>query len=268
MSKVKSFISKSYVFLIIGLFYIPLFFAAVFSFSAGAKKGDMKLNFSYSGEGWSQIVHNENITTGIVNSLLLAIPAALLVALISLFTVYALWKQKSKTIKGAVAGAYNIPLINPDIITAISLSILFGAMFGVIQIGSTGYLRALVSHVTMILPFGITVMYPKSEKFSKSMLEASYDLGYRKFNTWMNTYVRHMLFTIVAVVLIAITLSFDDFIITRVTTTNKYVTLGTRMYESSLKPWILAVGSFMMFMTLAGSIGASLFVKMKKGRSK
>ena len=268
MSRIKSLLSKSYVFLIIGLFYIPLFFAAVFSFSAGAKKGNMKLNFSYSGEGWSEITNNENISSGIVNSLLLAIPAAIIVALISLLTVYALWKQKSKTIKGAVAGAYNIPLINPDIITAISLSILFGAMFGVIQIGSTGYLRALVSHVTMILPFGITVMYPRSEKFKKSMLEASYDLGYRKFNTWLNTYIRHMIFTILAVVVIAISLSFDDFIITRVTTTNKYVTLGTRMYESSLKPWILAVGSLMMFLTLSATIIASLFVKFKKRGNK
>jgi len=76
-----------------------------------------------------------------------------------------------------------VPLINPDVITGVALMLAFGSMFGLLQRDDPGVERAIIAQVVMIIPFGITIMYPKSEKFSISMIEASKDLGYGPIRT-------------------------------------------------------------------------------------
>ena len=103
-------------------------------------------------------------------------------------------------------------------------------------------------------------MYPRSSKFDKSLLEASYDLGYGAIKSWFKTYFRHMMPVIVASFVIALTLSFDDFILTRITA--KVETIGVVLYSSNIKNWVLMLGTILLFITVGGSVLYSLW----KGR--
>lgn len=257
----KKILKKSYVYIILAIFYIPLFVGAVFSFSAGSKKGDMHTTFNYSAQGWKQLSENDDIAYAIANTSFIALFVAIAVVILSLLTVFGLWRQKNIGAKAYVQGTTNIPLINPDIITAISMAIAFSTMFGVLERHNTGYERLLISQTTMILPFGITIMYPRSEKFKQSLFEASKDLGYGTIKTWFKTYFRHMLPVASAVFVISIAMSFDDFIITRVV--SKETTVGSMMYEGSLDPWVLAMGTIFMGITLSVS-GINVGLKARK----
>ncbi|NQZ65756.1 MAG: ABC transporter permease subunit [Mycoplasmatales bacterium] len=262
---------KSYIYLILILFYIPLLIGAIYSFSEGKEKGNMSSKFKLSGEGWSQLVNDSDISYAILNTTFIAIFVALIVVTLSLLTVFGLWRQKNIVAKSYVKSSSNIPLINPDVITAISLALAFGVMFGTLQFGNSGYERLIISQVTMIIPFAISIMYPRSEKFQASLFEASKDLGYGPIKTWFKTYFRFMLPVSLASLIISISLSFDDFIITRIV--SKETTIGKLMYEGSLQPWVMAMGTIILIITLSSSIIISIknskkvkkYKKMKVG---
>ena len=263
----KKILRKSYVYIILAIFYIPLFVGAVFSFSAGKTKGDMSSVFKYSTEGWEKLASDKHISYAILNTSLIALFVAIAVVTLSLLTVFGLWRQKNIVAKAYVQGTSNVPLINPDVITAVSMAIAFSAMFGNLQSGDTGYERLIISQTTMILPFGITIMYPRSEKFKASLFEASKDLGYGTVKTWFKTYFRHMLPVAAAVLVISIAMSFDDFIITRIV--SKERTVGSMMYSGSLDPWVLAMGTIVLSITLSatllkGSLSKYKDVKQRK----
>ena len=262
MFNVKKLLKRSYIYVILALFYIPLIVGVIYSFSASATKSDMPLKFQYTGEGWKNLAENEDVLYAIVNTALIALIVSTIVAALALLTVFGLWRQNNRVVKGYIQGTSNVPLINPDVITAISMAIAFGAMFGTMQMNDTGYERLIISQVTMILPFGITIMYPKSEKFKASLFEASKDLGFGPVRTWFKTYFRFMLPVTLATFVIAIAMSFDDFIITRIV--SKEVTVSKKMYEGSLKPWVLAMGTIVMTITLSLSVFRAVLIKWKE----
>lgn len=267
MVKILKFFSKIHVVLILAFFYIPLFVAAIYSFSAGAKRNNMSSTFHFSGEGWKNLITNADIAKSFIASLLIALIVSIIVVILSLLTVFALWKTRNKAAKGFVTTSSSIPLINPDIITGVMLSLTFTFLFGRLHFTDEGVERAIIGHIVMIIPYGIAIMYPKSETFLASIFEASKDLGYGPIRTWFKTYFRHMWGVMIAVFVVSMAFSFDDFIITK--TTSRVMTIGTKLYATTkLKPWILAMGTIVMFFTLASSITFSIIAHFKKQRGK
>ncbi|WP_338068683.1 hypothetical protein [Mycoplasma nasistruthionis] len=129
MSKMSQILRKSYIYIILGLVYIPLFFGAIFTFNSPTPKGQFNVTWTEgTTANWSGLL-DEGRFTALLNTILLAIIVSFLVATISLITVYSLYRQKSKLIRTAVSWTSNIPLINPDNITAIGLVLVFGAFF-------------------------------------------------------------------------------------------------------------------------------------------
>lgn len=262
MSKVLNFMKRSYVIIIIMLFYAPIMFATIFSFNKPSDKGALSFT-NWNGFTWNswKEIGTKDKGDAIINSLILGVIVAIFVVILSLVTVFALWRQRNKTFKAFVDSTSNVPLINPDIITAIGMSLVMGIMFGTLTVDSDGMWRAIISHTIMILPFGIMIMYPRSSKFQLSLLEASKDLGYGPIRSWFNTYFKFMLPISMAVIVITLTLSFDDFIITRVTSNT--TTIGTKLYESSFKGWALALGAIMTFMAVTASVVFSILKRRK-----
>lgn len=261
MSKTTMFLQRSYIIIILSVIYIPLFLAAIFALNKPPKRGDISFNIwnGLSLQGFVEL-GQKHILMALLNSLVMGVMVAIAVVIISLITVYALWRQKHRIYKVLVDSSANIPLINPDIVSAVALAITFGIMFGSLGLLDSGFIRATLSHIVVILPYGIILMYPKSSKFDKSLLEASYDLGYGPITSWFKTYFRHMTPVIMASFLIALTLSFDDFILTRIT--SKVVTIGVELYSSRIKNWVLLLGAMLLIITVVGSVGYSLW----KGR--
>ncbi|WP_029512698.1 ABC transporter permease [Mycoplasmopsis iners] len=264
MNKFVNFLRHSYIYLILFLTYVPLTFAIIFSFNKPSDKGFLSFTWNrFTTEAWTNFWQNGR-DLALVNSLIIALFTALLVISISLVTVFAMWRQRNKKYGSAIQAVNNIPLINPDNITAIGLVLVFAILFGTLANTSEGLIRGIVGHTIMALPYGITMMYPRSEKFNKSLLEASQDLGYSLFRSWFKTYFIYMMPSIIFSGAIAAFLSFDDFIILR--TLSNTATLGTKLYESDFQAWGLVVGAALMFATLIGN--AIYFLHKSKGLRK
>ncbi|MBU4690578.1 ABC transporter permease subunit [Mycoplasma sp. ES3157-GEN-MYC] len=263
MSKFTEFLKKSYIYIILALTYIPLCFAAIFSFNKPSDKGYLSSKWNtFSAEAWTTFFDGGR-DVALINSVIIAIFTAVLVISISLVTVFALWRQKNKNYERVIKSVNNIPLINPDNITAIGLVLVFSFFFGTLSVAKEGLLRGIVGHTVMALPYGISLMYPRSEKFERSLFEASQDLGYSKFKTWFKTYFIYMIPSIIFVGLVAAFLSFDDFIILKTTTNTS--TLGTKLYEGNFRGWGLVVGAAVLTLTL---IGNAIYIAYKVRKNK
>ncbi|WP_338068682.1 ABC transporter permease subunit [Mycoplasma nasistruthionis] len=115
----------------------------------------------------------------------------------------------------------------------------------------------------MALPYGISMMLPRSEKFNNNLFEASQDLGYSKLQSWFKTYFIYMIPSIIMSVVVSSVLSFDDFIITR--TVSNAPTLGTKLYEGAFEPWGLVLGTIVLLVTIIANIIYTIVKKHKKG---
>ena len=265
MTKLKSFSKYFYILIILVLCYTPLFTMAVFSFNKTSDKG--YVSFVWNGFSWDAYKNffSSEIMLSFVNSIIVALLTSILVVSISLLTVFSLWKQKNKVLKSVHSITNNISMINPDIIIGIGLALFFGAVFGSLSSGSEGLFRTVIGHTVMTLPYGILVMYPKSEKFNKSLFEASWDLGYSKVKTWFKTYFVYMFSSIVFTIIITFVFSFDDFIITSIT--SNVSTIGTQLYQGQFRSWALALGTLILLVMIITNI--VFFIKMSnKGKER
>ncbi|RMA77591.1 ABC-type spermidine/putrescine transport system permease subunit II [Metamycoplasma subdolum] len=254
MSKFKSFMKNSYVFIIILLLYIPILFGLVYSFNEPSSKGTFSIT-TWNKTSWSAYIDlfSKNRWLAFVNSLLIGFSTSIIVIFLSLITVFALWRNKNKSMRAYVQTTSNVPLINPDVITALTLAIVLNLIFfGTLKATSEGFFRAIIAHAVMILPYGILIMLPKSDKFSKNIFEASQDLGYSKFKTWFKTYFVYMLSSIGFTFVISMALSLDDFIITRIVSNTQ--TLGTQLYQGQFQAWSLAIGGIALIVVLFANI--------------
>lgn len=263
MTKLKSLPKYVYILLILLVFYIPLFIMVIFSFNKTSDKGYVSFVWNgFSWDAWKSLFSSE-IMLSLVNSIIIAIITSIFVVILSLLTVYSLWKQKNKTLKTLNSVSNNISMINPDIIIGISLALFLGATFGSLSSGSEGLMRAVLGHTVMTLPYGILIMYPKSEKFNKSLFEASWDLGYSKIKTWFRVYFVYMFSSILFTIIITFVFSFDDFIVTSITSNT--VTIGTQLYQGQFRSWALALGTIILIAMLIGNV--IFFLKNKKGKA-
>ncbi|QJG66741.1 ABC transporter permease [Mycoplasma phocoenae] len=264
MNRLKDFISKTYVYFILIITYIPLMFALVFSFNTTSKRGALSFQWNqFTDKAWTTFFA-ETRGIALVNSLIIASATAIITVLISLITVFALWKQKNKIYENATKSTYSITMINPDVITAIGLVLVYSLIFSTLAITNEGMIRAIVGHCVIALPYAISIMHPASQKFNRNLFEASQDLGYSKFQTWFKVYLVHMAWPCVFAAIVAIFFSMDDFIITRLVSNTS--TLGTKLYESSFRAWGLVVGSVLMLLSLSGTF-IYVIVKWKKEKA-
>ncbi|WP_462088306.1 ABC transporter permease [Mesomycoplasma hyopneumoniae] len=255
-------LKKSYVWFLIILFYIPIIVGAVFSFNSPSKKGFVSNTLNkFSLHAFDEF-SKESFASAFINSVIIAFFAAIVVVFLSLLTVFALWRQKNKTIKTYVVLSSNIPLINPDVITAISLATILSFLFGSLSAASEGLYRAIISHIVMTFPYGILLLFPKSEKFSLNLYEAAQDLGYSKTKAWFLIYLKHMFPAIISTFFVVVFLSFDDFIITKITSNTQ--TVGTLLYQGTFKTWALMLGTIMLFFLFISNF-IWIYYKTKKG---
>lgn len=262
MSKFKKFSKISFISIIILIIYIPLFFLLIFSFNKTTDKGTVVFDVwnGFSTEAYQQLF-SQDVLLSFANSTIIAILTTLITTTLSLLTVFALWKQKNKITKTFLSTTNNIPVINPDVITAIGVGIILTIFFGTLLGTQEGLWRAVASHVVLTLPYSILVMYPRSEKFNATLFKASYDLGYGKIKTWFKTYFVYMLISMFFSGIITIVFSFDDFILARIT--SNVSTVGVQLFAGDIKPWALAIGSILLISVLIGNISYILYITKK-----
>ena len=169
----KKIIAKVYIWVLLVLLYAPLVFIAVFSFTESKVLGNWE-GFSttlYQNLLTGQMQGNASLLAAVKNTLLIALAAAFLSTLLGTVAAIGIHNLRGRT-KKAVTFLNNIPMINPDIITGVSLFLLF-----VFLHFNQGFLTVILAHVTFCTPYVVLSVLPKLQQMNPNIYEAALDLG-------------------------------------------------------------------------------------------
>ncbi len=235
---------KIYVFLIFLFLYAPIATLVVFSFNASktrAKWGGFTLKWYLS------LVQNRDIMEALVNTLLIAVISSLAATVIGTISCLAMNNMKRKT-RTVLMGITNIPMLNADIVTGLSLMLLF------ISLGfKFGFGTILLSHITFNIPYVILCVMPRMKQLNPSTYEAALDLGASHLTAFFKITLPDLMPGILSGFLMAFTMSLDDFIITHFTKGAGVDTLSTKIYtevKKGIKPEMYALSTIIFFTVL------------------
>ncbi len=244
--------SKLYTALIFVFLFAPILVLLVFSFNE-AKSLSVFSGFSL--KWYQELFHDESTLESVKNTLILACAATAISTVMGTAAAVGIHKLKNRFYKMAVNTVTNIPMINPDIITGISMMLVFvfvGRLFGAST--SLNFWTMLISHVTFCLPYVIFQVLPKLQQMDKSLTEAAMDLGCTPFKAFLKVTMPEILPGIITGAIMAFTLSLDDFVISYFTSGNDFQTLPIRIYgmtKKTVTPDMYALATIIFFVTLA-----------------
>jgi len=134
-------------------------------------------------------------------------------------------------------GMTNIPMTNPDIVTGVSLALMFAFTGAILRINSIlGFTTLLIAHVTFNLPYVILNVMPKLHQMDPNLTEAALDLGCTPVKAFFKVTIHEIMPGIVAGALMSLTMSLDDFVISYFVTGSSFVTLPVEIYNYTKKP--------------------------------
>ena len=239
--------SKIYIALIFTILYIPILVLMLFSFNSTANTGDLTGLSLY---WYKELFNSPETFTALKNTLLLAISASTVSTVIGTAAAVGITKFKRKYTKGALLSATNIPMMNPDIVTGISMMLLFvfvGTMLG--NENKLTFTTLLIAHITFCLPYVILSVRPKLLEMNKALPEAAMDLGCTPVRSFFKVELPNIMSGVVSGFILAFTLSLDDFVISYFTTGNDFQTLPLLIYsmtKKEVKPDIYALSTLMI----------------------
>ncbi len=222
----KKFFSRFYVFLVLLFMYAPILVLIAFSFNES--KGRSWTGFSLKWYG--ELFRDKAILGALGNTLIIALVASVFATIIGTAAAIGIHnlKRPGKTI---VKNINNLPLINPEIVTGISLMILFS--FCRIH---PGYVTIIIAHITFCIPSVVLSVMPKLRQINKNIYEAALDLGCNDVQAFFKVILPEIMPGIISGFLMAVTYSIDDFIISYFTAGPDSQTLPLMIYTITRKP--------------------------------
>lgn len=250
--------------------YAPIFLLIIFSFNAGNSNMVWK---GFSLHWYGQLFHNRLIMQSVYTTLLVSFLATLIATAAGTFAAIGFYAMRRR-VRSPLMTINSIPIMNADIVTGVSLCLLFVGFFsfwgsfagwfnslGLFQIPvrlSMGFTTMLIAHITFNIPYVILSVGPKLRQMDKNLIDAAQDLGC----TWMQAFWKVVLPEIkpgvISGALTAFTMSIDDFVISYFTAGSSASTLAVTIYGMTKKrvnPQINAV-STLLFVTVLALLAA------------
>ena len=226
------FFARLYLWILLILLYAPLVFIAVFSFTESKVLGSWE-GFSthlYRNLLTGQMQGNASLLAAVENTVLIALVAAAFSTLLGTIAAIGIHNLKGRK-KKVVSFLNNIPMINPDIITGVSLFLLF-----VFLHISQGYVTVVLAHITFCTPYVVLSVLPKLQQMNPNIYEAALDLGATPSQALWKVLVPELKPGMVSGFILAFTMSLDDFAVTFFTRgTIGLDTLSTYIYTDARK---------------------------------
>lgn len=233
----KSFFRSSYFAIIMALIYIPIAVMIVFSFNSGNSLIDFN---GFSFKWYDSLVHNSPFLKSILTSLFVAAVSTVASVIIGVLAAVGLSKVKPRT-QTTWLNVANIPLINADVITAVSLMVVFiiaGIKFGIMTL--------IAAHISFNVPYVIITIMPFLKRIDKNIIDASQDLGSSPSQTFFKVILPMLKPAIITAATIAFSMSFDDFIISYFTGGDQ-TNVSTFIYTAKrLQPYVNAFGTILV----------------------
>ena len=220
-----------YISLILLFMYAPIFTLVVYSF---VDTPVVNLNVAFE-KGFSLALYKKLFSDGALmkivwDTLYLSVIVAFLSTVLGTIGAIGIYYSKSKLSKG-VSATSRIPVINAEIVTAVSLVLLFAFVLG----ESRSYFALIIGHLVITTPFVILSIMPKLKQLDSNLYEAALDLGATPFKAIMKVIVPEILPGIASGFMLAITLSLDDYIISAYTKPAGFDTISTYVYGAMAK---------------------------------
>lgn len=240
---IKKFFERFYIGLILLFLYSPIIILIILSFNKSKSRSKWG---GFTLEWYKALFTNTSIMNALYTSLLIALLSALIATIIGTTASIAMNKMK-KTPRTIMMSITNIPMLNADIVTGISLMLVFVALKF-----SLGFTSVLIAHITFNIPYVILTVMPKLKQMSPSVFEAAQDLGATPFYAFYKVVIPEIFPGILSGFFLSFTMSLDDFVITHFTKGPEINTLSTKIYSEvrkGIKPEIYAL-STLMFVTV------------------
>jgi spermidine/putrescine transport system permease protein len=228
----KKFFAQCYIWILLIVLYAPIVFISVFSFTESKVLGNWT-GFStklYSNLFSGDMAGGNSLMQAIQNTLIIALIAASVSTIIGTIAAIGIHNMKGKG-KQAITFMNNIPMLNPDIITGVSLFLLF-----VFLHISQGYVTVVLAHITFCTPYVVLSVLPKLTQMNPNIYEAALDLGATPFQALRKVLLPMLKPGMISGFILAFTMSLDDFAITFFTRgTVGLDTLSTYIYTDARK---------------------------------
>ncbi len=229
MTKKTSFGGKLYTFLVFLFLYAPIAVLILFSFNSGKSTAVFE-GFSLY---WYQELFKDSATlAAFKNSMIVAVVSSVISTVMGTAAATAIFNYKNKLLKSSIMTVTNIPMMNPEIVTGISMMLLFvfvGAMFG--KTGTLGFGTLIIAHATFELPYVILNVLPKLKQTDPHLAEAAQDLGCTPLKAFFKVVLPAIMPGIISGLMMAFTLSVDDFIISYFVSGTSSQTLPIRIFS-------------------------------------
>ena len=243
--------SKIYTALIMIFLFAPIAILLVFSFNASKS---LSVFSGFSLNWYKELFKDTETLRSVRNTLILALSASVISTILGTAAAVGMNKLRNRALHATLETVTNIPMINPDIITGISLMLMFvfvGRLFGAAT--SLNFGTMLIAHITFCLPYVILQVLPKLRQMDRSLPEAAMDLGCTPLRAFFKATLPEIMPGIVTGLLMAFTLSLDDFVISYFTAGNGFQTLPIRIYNMTKKtvtPKMYALATIIFFVIL------------------
>ena len=228
----KKWFAQIYIWILLVLLYAPLVFIAIFSFTESRVLGNWT-GFStrlYQNLVTGNLQGSSSLLAAVKNTLLIALAAAFVATLLGTVAAIGIHNLKGRR-KRTIQFLNNIPMLNPDIITGVSLFLLF-VFLGVSQ----GYLTVILAHITFCTPYVVLSVLPKLSQMNPNVYEAALDLGATPGQALRKVMIPMLRPGMVSGFILSFTMSLDDFAVTFFTRgTIGLDTLSTYIYTDARK---------------------------------
>ena len=207
--------------------YIPMIVLAIASFNKGA---DVAVFKGFTFHQYAELFRDGTLLTLLRNSLFIAVLSSLIATVLGTVAALGIHKMRGK-MRSAVMTLTNIPMTNPEIVTGVSLALLFAFAGSLLRIKSIlGFWTLLIAHITFNLPYIILNVMPKLSQMDPDLTEAALDLGCTPVQAFFKVVLHEIMPGI------AFTMSLDDFVISYFVTGSSFVTLPVEIYNYTKKP--------------------------------
>lgn len=239
---------KIYLVIIMAFLYLPIFYLIAYSFNDG--KTSVWKGFTM--KWYTALFNDAQIMGSLKNTLIIAVLASLIATVLGTAAAIGIYNFKGG-VRTAIQNVSNIPIINPEIVTGVSLMLLF-TFAGVMMGFEMGFWTVLLAHIGFCTPYVILSVTPRLRQMDSSLYEAALDLGCSPAQAFFKVVLHELMPGILSGLLISFTYSLDDFVITYFTRGSRFQTLPIQIYTMThqrINPKANALSALMFVIVIA-----------------
>ena len=225
--------SKLYTVLVFLFLYAPIIVLIVFSFNSSSSTS---MFTGFSVQWYKALFQDEATLRALYNTVILAVCSSIIATALGTAAAVGIDKLRKGPVRSGIMAVTNIPMMNPEIVTGISMMLLFVFVGKLVSDGAVlGFGTMLIAHVTFNLPYVILNVLPKLRQTDRNLAEAAQDLGCRPVSAFFKVVLPSIMPGVITGMIMAFTLSLDDFIISYFTSGPGFQTLPIAIFSMTKK---------------------------------